>query len=199
MEQKYSGENPEWGQQPGDSHPPHVLQETGKRSQSWEGEGLDWGEHLRSCSLGNGIGFHPSRAARAFPGGFAGRSQLLLDGNGGKTGFSRLEEYPRCLRAQGCIPWVKEPPAPILGFLIPFPSSSANSPHGFGSRPWETRPFPAKALSDEKKLPDPLPMGEVGEPLGHGKVSFPTSWREGRGHKNPRHIPGWELRRGEAR
>lgn len=94
---------------------------------------------------------------------------------------------------------MKEPSTPTLGYLIPFPAPSANGPCGFGSRPWETRPFPAKALSDEKKLPDPFPVGEVGEPLGRGKISFLTFWWEGWSHINPWHIPGWELQQGEAR
>lgn len=38
-----------------------LQQERGKRALSWEGRGLEWGEHLWSCSLGNGDGFHPSQ------------------------------------------------------------------------------------------------------------------------------------------
>lgn len=75
--------------------------------------------------------------------------------------------------------------ASCSGVSHPIPSPLGFGPHGFGSRPWETRPFPAKALSDEKKLPDPFPIGEVGEPLGHGKISFPTSRREAGGGTGP--------------
>lgn len=88
-EQKWSGKTRERGHQQGDSHPPAA----GEREKGPELGGTGLGAGRASLELFPGEwGWFPSLTA--FPTGFAGRSQLLLDGSGGKTGLSRLEEYP---------------------------------------------------------------------------------------------------------
>lgn len=137
----------------------------------------------RSCSLGNGDGFHPPQwQPVAFPTRSAGRSWLFFspsDGDGGKnqsaarwTGWKSIQvpessgmHHPAKRPEGGGGGHLAEPPPPpgTSGFwclhLIPSPAPChRHSPRGFGCKPWETRPSQQRPFPMGKK-PQAFPDG----------------------------------------
>lgn len=154
--------------------------ERGKGSLSCEGKGLEWGQHPGWAFAGavpwgmgmvsithvaaSSLSHEVWREVTAFfspADGNRGKTRVLPSGQAGRAS--------RCPRAWGCIVWLKarrvgghsaeHPTTPWdSGFwclyLIPSPAPCCRcGPRGFGCKPWETRPFPAKALSDGKAPP----------------------------------------------